>query len=248
MEESLDIEWAHAMAPNAKIYLVEAASTTYGNLFKAVQVASSLVASAGGGEVTMSWSAGEFYYESLYDTYFTTKGVVYFAATGDNYTVGYPATSPNVVAAGGTSLVRDSSGNFLSEAAWSSAGSGPSLYEYRPGYQNAVESVVGSARGAPDFAADADPNSGVWVYDSGNGGWLIVGGTSVSSPLLAGIVNKAGHFSTSTNNELTTIYGDPSTAFNDITQGSCGTNMVHSAVTGWDFCTGVGSPNGVAGK
>src|SRR5271165_1034223 len=250
LEESLDIEWAHAIAPKAKIYLVEAASNSFYDLFAAVQTAGNLVAAAGGGEVSMSWGGGEFPSEVNYDSYFTTSGVVYFASAGDGPGTLYPSVSPNVVAAGGTTLRRNpSTGAFLAEAAWVDTGGGASYYEARPSYQSVVKSTVGSKRGVPDLSAVADPNTGVWVYDSGNGGWLAVGGTSASSPILAADVNLAGHFATSTNAELTTVYNSltVATSFNDTTTGFCGPYMGYSPAKGWDFCTGVGSPNGLVG-
>ena len=251
LEESLDIEMVHAMAPRAKVYLVEAASNYFSDLFIAVQVASNLVAAAGGGEVTVSWGGGEFDGEASYDSSFTTPGVVYFASTGDGAGTIYPSTSPNVVGAGGTTLRRNpATGSFFEEAAWVDGGGGPSPYEVRPSYQNVISGIVGSARGVPDLSAVADPNTGVWVYDSGNGGWWIVGGTSASSPILAGIVNKTGSFAPSTNAELTTIYNNMGVVadFRDTADGFCGPYMGYSAVRGWDFCTGVGSPKGTAGK
>ena len=251
LEESLDIEWAHAIAPNAKIYLVEAASNSYSDLLLAVSTASSLVAAAGGGEVSMSWGSGEFRSETSYDSYFTTAGVVYFAAAGDGPGTLYPSVSPNVVAAGGTTLRRNpSTGAFLAEAAWVDTGGGTSYYEARPGYQSSIRTIVGSKRGVPDLSAVADPNTGVWVFDSGNGGWWIVGGTSAAAPILAGIVNLAGHFAPSTNSELTTIYNNKAVAadFKDTTTGFCGPYMGYSPAKGWDFCAGVGSPHGLAGK
>ena len=251
LEESLDIEWAHAMAPNATIYLVEAASNSFTDLFTAVKVASTLVAAAGGGEVTMSWGGGEFMGEIAYDSDFQTPKVVYFASSGDGVTPGYPAVSPNVVAVGGTSLRRNpTTGNFVAEGAWVDAGSGMSEYEPIPAYQHSVAGIVGKNRGVPDISAVADPYTGVWVYDSNAGGWWIVGGTSVSSPVMAGIVNNAGHFYTSTNAELTEIYSDThvTTDFGDVTMGYCGPYMGYSAGTGWDFCTGFGSPRGTTGK
>lgn len=251
LEEALDIEWSHAMAPNATIYLVEAASNYFSDLFLAVQVASNLVATAGGGEVSMSWGSGEFSSETTYDSYFTTPGVVYFASTGDAPGTGYPSVSPNVVAAGGTTIRRDPyTGNFKSEIAWSDAGGGLSYYEPRPSYQAVISGLVGNQRGVPDFSAVADPNTGVWVYDSGNGGWYILGGTSVSSPMMAGIVNRAGSFAASSAAELTTIYNNlgVTTAFKDITGGYCGPYMGYSSERGWDICSGVGTSRGSTGK
>ena len=255
IEESLDIEWAHAMAPGAKIYLVEAASNSYSDLLQAVEVATTLVEAAGGGEVSMSWGGGEWPGETSYDSYFTGTGVVYFASTGDWSGTIYPSVSPNVVAAGGTTVRRNpTTGNFISEMAWVSTGGGLSPYESIPSYQNGISSIVGTARGVPDISAVADPATGVWVYDSNgpDGGWYIVGGTSVSSPVLAGIVNKAGHFYSNTLTELTTVYANMppavKTSFRDIQGAYCGPYMGYSALTGWDFCSGVGSPKGLTGK
>ena len=109
LEESLDIEWAHAMAPSAKLYLVEAASNSNSDLFTAVQKATSLVQAAGGGEVSMSWGGSEFSGENTYDPYFTNTNVVYFASAGDGPGTIYPSASPDVVAAGGTTIRRNPS-------------------------------------------------------------------------------------------------------------------------------------------
>jgi len=252
-EAALDIEWAHAMAPNARIVLVEAASNRFSDLFQAVDVASNIVSQNGGvGEVSMSWGGSEFSTEASSDSHFTAPRVVYFAASGD--TGGqriYPGVSPNVVSAGGTTINRDSSGNFVSETGWSGSGGGPSQYESRPSYQDGISAIVGTQRGAPDFSFDADPNSGVSVYDStpcqGFSGWLVFGGTSVSSPSLAGIVNLAGHFYGNSATELSTIYSNlgNATDFRDIVSGTAGS---FNATTGWDFVTGVGSNQGLNGK
>jgi kumamolisin len=251
LEAALDIEWAHAMAPQAKIYLVEAASNSYADLLTAVNVASNLVAKAGGGEVSMSWGGSEFSSERFYDGYFAKAGIVYFAAAGDSAGTIWPSTSPNVVSAGGTTNSRDANGNLQAQLAWSSTGGGPSKYESRPSYQSAISHTVGSKRGTPDVAADADPNTGVWVYNIPYcNGWCIVGGTSVAAPVWAGIVNAAGRFSASSQVELSTIYsnlGKPAD-FTDIAQGSCGPNQGYLAGTGWDFCTGAGSASDTSGK
>jgi len=252
-EAALDIEWAHAMAPSAKIVLVEAASNSFTDLFAAVDVATAQVTSGSGkGEVSMSWSGGEFSTESSNDGHFQNNNVVYFAASGDSGGVnGYPSVSPYVVSAGGTTIHRNSSGQFTGETGWSGSGGGPSKYESKLSYQNNVPGTDPTQRSAPDFSFDADPNSGVSVYDStrcqGRSGWLVFGGTSVSSPSLAGIVNLAGHFSASTVSELTTIYANYANAsdFRDITSGTAGS---FSAGPGYDFVTGVGSDQGLSGK
>ena len=249
MEAALDIEWAHAMAPNAKIYLVEAASNSWGNLMAAVSVANSLLRAAGGGEVSMSWGGSEFGSQTYYDSYFTQPGVVYFAASGDSPGVWWPSVSPNVVSVGGTSISRNpTTGAFQQELAWQSTGGGPSRYEPRPSYQNGISAIVQTHRGTPDVAAVADPSTGVWVYYSPY--WWIFGGTSVATPVWAGIVNSGGSFSASSPIELTTIYKNLGNASDvaDIVHGSCGPNQGYLAGAGWDFCTGVGSPASKLGK
>jgi subtilase family serine protease len=102
----------------------------------------------------------------------------------------------------------------------------------------------------PDISAIADPYTGVYVYNSNQGGWWIVGGTSLATPVLAGIVNRAGHFYQSTLMELKKVYSAAflSTGYFDITYGFCGPYMGDRPRTGWDFCTGVGSPRTYRGK
>jgi subtilase family serine protease len=252
-ESALDIEWAHAMAPNAKIVLVEAASSSFTDLFAAVDVATNLIAASNSpGEVSMSWGGSEFSTESSNDSHFTHQGIVYFGASGDTggATI-YPSASPNVVAAGGTSVNRSGSGAFLSETGWSGSGGGPSKYESIPSYQIGVSGASATQRSIPDISFDANPNTGVSVYDStscqGLSGWLVFGGTSVASPSLAGIVNLTGQFSSSSVAELTTIYANRANAadFRDILTGTAGKN---TAAAGYDFVTGIGSCLGTNGK
>jgi len=254
VESALDIEWAHAMAPNAKLFLVEAADNRLVNLFNAVAVASSLVAQNGGGEVSMSFGSGEFAQETTLDSLFTTPNVIYFASAGDSPGPEYPSTSPNVISAGGTSVSRNTStGNFILENTWQDAGSGPSQFEPRPAFQDRVRHIVGEFRGTPDISFDANPATGVWVFNSNpvlGTGWFVVGGTSVSSPALAGIVNAAGGFRASSQAENAELYRHISEddVFRDINYGDCGLNISDFALRGWDFCTGVGSPISLRGK
>ncbi len=251
LEESLDVQWSHAMAPNAQIVLVEAASSSYADLMAAEAVASKLVNAAGGGEVSNSWGGGEWSGETAYDSYFVKPNVVFFASSGDGPGTLFPSVSPNVVAAGGTTVRRNpATGSFLSEVAWDSAGGGVSYYEARPSYQSGIASLAGSYRGVPDLSFDSNPITGVWLYDSDLGGWWIVGGTSVASPSLAGVINSAGGFAASSNAELTSIYGNLGVTadFRDITAGYCGPYSGYSGAAGWDFCTGVGVVNGKVGK
>lgn len=263
-EESIDIEYAHAMAPNATIYLVEANSNYNSDLFPAIEVASNLVAcgmtttcpagSKGRGEVSMSFEGGEFPQEASLDGYFTTPGVVYLAASGDAPGVGYPCASPNVVCVGGTSNSRNlDTGNLIAQISWSEAGGGVSFYEPIPKYQaqnRFVARQLRGYRGVPDLSAVANLDTGVWVWDTfpdnGATGWFIGGGTSVATPVVAGIVNSAGNFASSSADELTKLYGD-SVFFldghvTDITYGSCNYYAGSFAELGWDECTGLGSP------
>ena len=246
VEEALDIEWAHAMAPQAKIYLVESVQVNTDPTWAAVQLAAKLIAEAGGGVVSMSWGDPEVSQELSWDKYFTTKGVVFFAASGDSG-LGvsiYPGASPNVVSVGGTYFNRDQGGNFVNEVYYTGGGGGDlSPYEPRPAYQNGVANVVGSHRGYPDVASDfcCAP-----IYLEG--GWYSVGGTSWASPTFAGIVNAAAHKAKSSVIELTAMYRELAYPtlyfdnFNDITQGD------PRCTVGFDQCTGIGSPKTYKGK
>ncbi|HLK15168.1 MAG TPA: S53 family peptidase [Fimbriimonadaceae bacterium] len=238
-EEALDIEWAHAMAPNAKIYLVESADNSFANMFAAEVVAANL---AGVKEVSNSWSGGESAGELGQDGTFVKNGVTFFASSGDTGGAqGYPAESPNVVGVGGTSLVMNGN-NVVSETVWGGSGGGPSSFEPRPAYQASVQGVVGSARGCPDIAALADPNTGgAWYV---NGQWGVVGGTSLACPICAGITNTRAHFANSSVAELTRVYQNQHNVqlYRDITSGSSGP---YQARPGYDLCTGVGCPIGL---
>src|ERR1019366_9249450 len=246
VEEALDIEWAHAMAPEAKLFLVESVQVNTDPTWGAVTLAAKLVAQAGGGVVSMSWGDPEVKQEHNWDKYFTTPGVVYFAASGDSG-IGvsiYPGASPNVVSVGGTYFNRDRNGNFVNEVYYTGGGGGNiSPYEPIPSYQSGIAGIVGTHRGYPDVAADFCC-AGIYLQ----GGWYSVGGTSWASPTFAGIVNAAGNKQPSSLNELTWIYGELANPtaykadFNDITQGDS------RCAVGWDLCTGVGSPRTYVGK
>jgi subtilase family serine protease len=198
-EESLDVEWAHAIAPGASILVVEAAPSysdtqAFQNLMSAVQTASS---TPGVAVVSMSWGFNEFPGETQYDSYFTTPGITYIAASGDNPGVSYPAASPDVLAVGGTTLNLGVLGGYGSETAWYDSGGGYSQFESEPAYQQSVQTT--GQRSTPDVAFDGDPNTGVAVYytppagggfwnASPQGSWSVVGGTSVGAPVWAGII------------------------------------------------------------
>lgn len=250
LEESLDIEYAHAMAPNATIVLMEAASDSLTDLFAAVTAANTLIAEHGGkGEVSMSWGTGEFSGETAIDSTFTQPGVTYFASSGDAPGTIYPSVSPNVVAVGGTVIDRNIDGLYVRQTSWIDGGGGLSTFETAPSFQAEISNLVGTERGVPDVALNAGTSTA--IYNTGGGtcgaGWEEVEGTSISAPSTAGIVNNAGTFNDSSNAQNTEMYSnlEDKFVFTDITVGSCST---HGATVGWDFCTGLGVPNGFSGK
>jgi hypothetical protein len=250
VEESLDVEWAHSIAPEANIILFEANSNSFSDLLQAVSTAAN---TTGVSVVSMSWSGGEFSTEASADFYFTTpsghQGVTFLASTGDSGSPsGYPALSPDVVAVGGTTLSIDSSGNYLGESTWSGSGGGISSFESQPSYQTGkVNGTSSTHRTVPDVSMDADPNSGVYVLDTFSGGWFQVGGTSLSCPMFAGLVAIAdqgralqGQSSLDgATQTLPMLYGLPQSDFHDITTGGNGT---YNATTGYDLVTGRGTP------
>ena len=229
-ETCLDVEWAHAVAPNATIILVEAVDNLGSSLYPAVDFAVNI---PGVVAVSMSWGGPESIYEVFRDNHFIKPGVVFFAASGDNKTAVYPACSPNVVAVGGTKLTFNPDGTLASETGWSLSGGGPSLYENSPDYQKAY-GLTNPTRCVPDVSYNADPSSGVSVYC--NGSWYIFGGTSAGAPQWAAI-HALGLTSTNSNlyQKAKSAY---SSYFRDITSGSNG----YSAIPGYDYVTGLGSP------
>jgi subtilase family serine protease len=273
LESSLDTQWSFAMAPKARIILVEACSNSYVDLMYAEQIAIQQVNLYGGGEVSNSWSSGEFSTESTdWDSVFRSnwssgKPVKFIFSAGDSG-VGaqYPSVSPWVISAGGTTINRDATTQaFTSESCWSGSGGGTSLYEtWGTTFGSGTGPWTGfqypqfgpSARRTPDVSFDADPASGAWVRS--NGVWYVVGGTSLSAPALAGVMNSSnnqmgvaprmgGYYSNMENNLLYAQLAtnkEYKTNFYDVTTGSNGV----SATAGWDSCTGVGSPRGKLGK
>jgi hypothetical protein len=247
-EIALDVEWAHAIAPGAHILLVEAASASLPSLLNAVSYAA---AQPGVVAVSMSWGGTEFSSETSFDSQFATPGITYVASAGDSpqtqFSSGaiWPSTSPNVLSVGGTSLNGlDKAGNYssASETAWSSSGGGTSSSETAPSYQSGLGYT---GRATPDVSFDADPNTGVAIYDSvsylGQAGWFQAGGTSLGAPAWAALVAIADQVrgsALSTSQTLTALYSNR-TAFNDVTSGTAGIN---SAGQGYDLVTGLGTP------
>jgi subtilase family serine protease len=268
VETSLDVEWAHAVAPKARIILVEATSATNANLMAAVNTARRY---AGVSVVSMSWGGDETSSNPLSNSAFTTpsghNGVTFVAASGDSgaygfngvtTTVGYPAASPNVLAVGGTSLNTDASGNYISESGWGNgvnsayyggSGGGISRYETQPTYQKGVVTQSISLRALPDVAFLADPNTGAAVVDSwdfGNTTPVAIGGTSLAAPMWAGVIALANQDRAlsglgaldGVTQTLPRLYALPSSDFHDITTGNNG----YAAGPGFDLVTGRGTP------
>ena len=246
-EEALDVEWAHAAAPGAKILVVEARSATTTDLLTAINAAK---ATAGVSVVSMSFGTSEFRNETSYDSVFTTPtghtGITYIASAGDEGAgAEWPASSRNVLAVGGTTLSVTSTGTRVAESAWVDSGGGVSRYEAEPSYQTSVNST--GRRDAVDVSLDANPTTGVSVYSVAGGGWIQVGGTSLSAPVWAGLIAVADEGRALSGKSsldgatqtLADLYAAPAGSFNDVTTGS-------RATTGYDSSTGLGTPNASA--
>jgi subtilase family serine protease len=239
MEISMDVEWAHAIAPGARILLVEARSDRLADV-----VAAEDYATAHAGYVTNSLGVDEFAGEKAFDSHFSRSGVSIFVASGDDGAgngPGYPAAAPGIIAVGATSLVDIGQPTFA-EQGWRNSGGGCSLYETattaqrsNPGY-GAVG--CGGQRAVPDVALVGDPHSGVSVYDSyrTTSSWFTAGGTSASTPMWAARAADSGLVITPK-----LLYGPASPiVFRDITAGDNG----EPALPGYDLVTGLGSWTG----
>jgi subtilase family serine protease len=251
IEESLDIEWVHAMAPKANIVLVEALSNSFADLFNAVQFAETFA------DVTSdSWGGGEFSGEiGLGDPILIAAHSPVLFSTGDSGAPGgYPAFSPWVTAVGGTTLRPNTfpAGYRISETGWSGSGGGISAFEPTPPYQF-LNGVNFGARSIPDVALDADPNTGVLVLSFDDGGYFGVGGTSLACPMLAGFLAdvdtarvaagkaKLGPSFSVLNPELYSL-GNSSLyhySYFDVISGNNG----FAAGPGYDLVTGWGDPS-----
>jgi hypothetical protein len=255
MEESLDVEWAHAMAPGAQILLVEANSAYESDLLTAVDYAS-----AHANVVSMSWGGGEYFGEnsSGNDGHFVRPGVAFVASSGDSGApVSWPASSPDVLAVGGTALYLGANNAWSSETGWSGSGGGPSAYEAQPSYQLGVVTQT-AMRANPDVAYDASPSTGFAVadtfpYNGSNLGWVQVGGTSAGAPQWAALLAIADQGralgvlpalnSSSPQEVASVLYQNAATGdFHDITTGTSTGSPNYSAGPGYDFVTGLGSP------
>jgi len=255
-EIALDVQWAHATAPLARIILIEAADASMNNMVGGIKLANAM----GPGVVSMSFGAGEGSWTAGVESAFTTPKMTYLAATGDNGpAVEWPAVSPNVVAVGGTSLTY--SGTTRSEVAWSNTGGGVSAYTAAPSYQNNTVPGLGTPtrRTVADVAMNADPNTGQYVAvmtpGSSTVNWVSAGGTSLATPQWAGVIAIANATLAQAGkpmmgaphavlyNKIATTPGTYASSFADIAKGSNGTCASCTAKTGHDQQTGLGTPN-----
>jgi len=219
-EISLDADMVSAVCPKCKILLIEANSPSFDDLGAAVDKAVSLGAMV----ISNSYYGPEWSGETAYDVHYHHSGVAITVSAGDQQSSFYPAASPYVTAIGGTSL--SGSAPSWNETAWQYTGQGCSPYEPKPKWQGTTPC---KSRAAVDVAAIADPQTGVAMYDSTAGGWLVGGGTSVGAPLLAAAYALSG------NPQGPAYSYAHRSAFHDIPPA------------GYDLPTGLGSPNGVGG-
>jgi len=244
LEISLDVETIHAACQNCRILLVEANSSGYADLLRAVDTA----VAHGAAVVSNSWGSNEFSGEASYDSHFNHRGVAFTFSAGDGgYGVEYPAASQYVTAVGGTTLLVNPDNSYLSESAWNGTGSGCSAYEGKPSWQT---DLAGCAkRTVADVSADADPATGAAVYDSvrydGQAGWFQVGGTSLASPLIAATYALGGVPAAISANAVP--YLSTGTLHDVLTgsNGNCGSYLCHAGA-GYDGPTGLGTPNGTS--
>ncbi len=250
LEESLDVDMVSAICPLCKIDLVEATNDTGDNLYIAEETAATTL---GAKYISNSWGGSETSSDTTYDSeYFGVSGVVYTASAGDSaYSGGviYPATSPNVVGVGGTTLDTSSNSRGWTESVWDTSstegtGSGCSAYEPQPAWQKSISILTAacSDRVDNDVAADADPNTGAAVYDTSNdnGGWNEVGGTSESSPMIAAVFALAGNNGNGGNNAADSIYTHTGNLY-EVTASSNGTCTPPAADS--VLCTATGAAN-----
>jgi subtilase family serine protease len=240
METTLDVEWSHAIAPQAKILLVEATTPSGVNLLKAVDYAASRKDASA---ISMSWGGAEFPEELTLDSHFkSVSNAPFFASSGDNGAgASWPASSPFVIGVGGTNISTKNNGTFSKETAWTGSGGGVSAYEKQPNFQSdySIPKATGM-RAIPDVSYDADPASGFPIERGGK--WYIVGGTSAGAPQWAAIAALGQGFS------ITNLYNDKNgdnngQFFRDITSGSNGDCGYYcSARRHYDYITGLGSP------
>jgi DNA-binding beta-propeller fold protein YncE len=242
LETSLDLDMASAICPECKILLVEANDNFLVSLGQAVNTAVAL----GATEISNSYGAFEFESETEYDKYYNHPGIPITVSSGDGgYSREFPASSPYVIAVGGTALRKDTGSRGWAEEAWAGAGSACSLFETKPAWQKDAQC---GKRTVSDVSAVAAPSTGVSIYDSfEESGWIIIGGTSASAPIIAGVEALSSSATRAAGAEA--FYKNPNWLF-DISGGSNGTctpppqsEYLCTGGLGYDGPTGNGTPN-----
>ncbi|MGB8390892.1 S53 family peptidase [Mycobacterium sp.] len=239
-EQAVDLDMASAICPGCKLILLEATTSSIANMSTTVAEAGRLGAHA----ISNSYGGAEnILNATLYAARYNIPGVAVTASSGDaGYGVEFPASSPYVIAVGGTSLASASNARGWSETAWSGTGGGCSAIFAKPSWQTdrgCKHRTVG------DVSAVADPNTGVAVYAPGSlgvSGWYVFGGTSVNSPIVAAAYAING----GAVNYAASIYSH-ATDLNDVTSGSdgsCAVPYLCTAEVGYDGPTGFGTPRG----
>jgi subtilase family serine protease len=244
LEESIDVDMVSAICPNCQILVVDAASSSIGDLGTGVNTAVSMGALV----VSNSYGLPEYPSEvSDANIYYNHPGVAILAAAGDTgYGVDFPAAAPDVIAVGGTTLnqATDTGTRNGNETAWNGTTSGCSAYEPKPTWQT----DTGCAnRSVADVAAVANPSTGVWIYDSYNqGGLLIAGGTSVATPIVGALFAVANSTFPTTTYPVTDLYANRTAlvGVSSGSDGSCGTYLCNAALSqnGYNGPTGLGTP------
>jgi subtilase family serine protease len=237
-EISLDVDVASAACPACKLLLVEADSQDVKDLGAAVVEAVKLGAAVVSNSYGWSEAAVDASDDSLY---FHHPGVAIFASSGDSgFGVSYPSSGQYVIGVGGTTITKSTSTRGWAEAAWSDGGSGCSALTTKPAWQTDKGCAT---KMVADVSAVGDPDTGVAVYNTfGMRGWVVYGGTSVSSPLVAGIFAAAGKGAA----DASSIWTNTA-SFRDITKGfngACSTDYFCKAGKGYDGPTGWGTPFG----
>ncbi len=249
VEESLDVDMVSAACPLCHIILVEANSASTNDLGKGVNAAVSL----GADFVSNSYGGSESASDNTFDSeFYNHPGVAVTASAGDDgFGVSYPAASSDVIAVGGTSLTTSTNARGWTESVWGSSaggegtGSGCSADSSKPSFQTDTGCT---RRTDNDVSADADPNTGLAVYDTfSQGGWLEVGGTSASSPFIAGVFALGGTPAAGSH-PASDIYAHTGNLFDVTTgaNGSCSPAYLCTAEVGYDGPTGWGTPDGIA--
>jgi hypothetical protein len=240
VETALDLDMASAACPNCKLLLIQAQDDQGDGLYTSNDTAATLGATV----VSNSWGGPDGGSGPGLETHFNHPGHAYFVATGDDGNTGsspdYPSTSAYVVGVGGTTLTKSTSARGWTEGAWSDGGSSCSTDIPKPAWQI---TTACAKRATADVASDGDPNTGPAIYNAANGGFLVVGGTSASSPFVAGVyaLYSMGTVAPGWAESHATSFFDVTTGAN----GSCSGVMCHAGA-GWDGPTGMGTPNGAA--